>query len=180
MYKVGEIRKEREKKRLEHMHNMQTYTMCLEHSMLEEVFIQRSKQKIIFLLRRGAESKEYYSESWFKIEFWTPTGPKDKPSKKVGFLATTADDTIRNWHVTSSLCTTSTNKRQQGPILTNFPSICTFVLEAVSTHRYYKKTLQVINSWGFGREPLISILRHPYEPKSSLSTSTHPYMQDCK
>ena len=71
--------------------------MCLEHSMLKDVFLQRSKQKkraerlantelSIFLLRRGAESKEYYSGSWFKIAFWTPTGPKDKPPKKVDFF----------------------------------------------------------------------------------------------
>ena len=49
-------------------------------TMLKEIILQRSKQKkraerlanaelSIFLLRRGAESKEYYSESWFKLEF---------------------------------------------------------------------------------------------------------------
>jgi len=62
-------------------------------TMLKEIIIQRSKQKkraerlanaelSTFLLRRGAEIKEYYSASGLRIEFWTPTGPKDKFQKK--------------------------------------------------------------------------------------------------
>ena len=63
-------------------------------TMLKEIILQRSKQKKRAErlakdrsgLRRGAESKEYYSASGLRIEFWTPTGAKGQILKKKNYF----------------------------------------------------------------------------------------------